>query len=167
MTQPLRYSLFRLMTQLIRKCQNCSLTTAFCLLERAKKSRNTTTYTAPTPMHRTDAPTHRRPCTAPTHRRTDTHAPHRHPCTAPTHRRPHARNRSRRASIVRIAPSLLRFARKSCCNKANEQRMRVRGTALKLGMRLAGNKPRMIRQFNHFHQTPIGRRSRNYQTSSR
>src|SRR5258706_2616397 len=46
-----------------------------------------------------------------------------------------------------------------------EQRMRLQRLRLELGMELAADEMRMVRQFYHFDVSPVGRRTRNPQPS--
>src|SRR4051794_1834308 len=51
-----------------------------------------------------------------------------------------------------------------CSHKCPKQRMRLERLRLELGMELATDKMRMIRQFHHLHISPVGRRSRDSKT---
>ena len=63
-------------------------------------------------------------------------------------------------SRAKLAFALMR---QRCTNKMNEKRMPANGDGLKFGVELTAHKPRVVRQFNHFHQPSIRRNTANNQ----
>src|SRR5580704_7609187 len=71
-------------------------------------------------------------------------------------------NLSRRFISPPLQPMLV-----SSPHKCLEQRMRLQRLRLKLGMKLAPNKMRMVRKFDHLYISPVRRRPRNPQPARR